>query len=287
MTPLFVHGASPNIRVVVCVCLSLMLMTLDHRTPHLDVVRKQLAVLVSPLYYLINFPIAASRWLSSGVSSRFELISENQRLDQENLVLKARLQRFEDLQSENNRLRQLLGASPKTAGRLLVAQVLSVDLGPETRKLVINKGSWHGVDEDLPVLDAHGVVGQVARVNPFTSVIMLITDANHSLPVQVVRTGFRTLAEGTGSEELLSLLYLPKTAEISVGDLIATSGLGDRFPPGYPVGEVIEVEPEADQSYTHAEMRPSARLDRNREVLLLWPEKAREAQEEKPQVIPQ
>jgi rod shape-determining protein MreC len=254
-----------------CLILSLALMTIDHRTIYLNLARSHLAALVSPLYHVIHFPVSMVQWLSESVSERVVLLQDNRTLRHKNLELQARLQRFHDLQRENERLRTLLGATPQAHERLMIAQVLAVDLSPHTRKLVVDKGVRHGVREGLPVLDGEGILGQVLHVHPFSSVIMLITDPNHMLPVQIVRTGVRTLAEGTGSGDRLSLLYLPRTAELQLGDVLISSGLGGKFPPGYPVGEIHEIEPRTGEAYTHAAVTPFARLDRNREVLLLWP----------------
>lgn len=168
-------------------------------------------------------------------------------------------------------MRKLLGATPSERDRLLVAQVIAVDLDAHSSKLVINKGSRHSVEEGLPILDSAGVVGQIYHVGTFNSVVVLITDNTHMLPVQISRTGLRTLAEGNGLSGRLELLHLPKTTDIREGDVVVTSGLGGKFPAGYPVGEINKIHPDAGEAYTHAEVTPYAQLDRNREVLLLWP----------------
>lgn len=275
MKPLFIRGPSV-LRLSFFMLVSIILMTADQMaTPHtnyLKTIRAQLSALVYPLQYLVDFPVTAGQWLSNTLSTRLQLISENERLKQENLYLQAQLQKFADLQSENQRLRSLLGSSPKTGERLLVAEVLAIDLDPFSRKLLINKGSRQGIFKGQPIIDAQGIMGQVVHVGPFSSSVMLITDPNHELPVQVVGKGLRTIAAGMGAINRLALLYLPNNAPINVGDLLVTSGFGGVFPPGYPVGTVVEVNPDIAQPYAQVQAIPSATLERNREVLLVWPE---------------
>ncbi len=246
-------------------------MATDYHTNYVNTLRQALSTLLSPFYYALQLPATAVYWVSAGFREKTSLITENQALNSENLLLKARLQRFDDLWRENERLRRLLGATPSERDHLLVAQVIAVDLAAHSSKLVINKGSRHSVEEGLPVLDSAGVVGQIYHVGMFNSIVVLITDNTHMLPVQISRTGLRTLAEGNGLSGRLELLYLPKTTDIREGDVLVTSGLGGKFPPGYPVGEISHIRPDTGEAYTHAEVTPYAQLDRNRELLLLWP----------------
>ncbi|MCP4700550.1 MAG: rod shape-determining protein MreC [Gammaproteobacteria bacterium] len=274
MKPLFKHGPSPSIRLAGVMLLSVLLMTTDQRSAYLVDVRLYLSMLISPLQYLVSLPVSGVQRLSSSFTSRARLQEENTRLGEENFILQARLQLFEDLQRENNRLKGLLGSSSevrKRVKRVSVAEILKVEVDPFSRKIVINKGSSDGVEEGLPVLDAHGVLGQVIRAGPHASTVMLITDPDHSLPVEVKRTRLRTVAEGMGAVNRLSLLHLPNTAEIRGGDLLVTSGLGDVFPAGYPAGRILEVNLELGRPYAEVTVQPSALLDRNREVLLVWP----------------
>jgi len=273
--PLFIiQGPSLTTRVIVFVSLSLGLMFFDQRWDFLKTLRIHLSAAVYPIQYVVNLPVKAGQWLSMSFSSRIQLLEENARLREHNLRLQVTLQKFEDLKSENERLRRLLGSSVKAGERVQVAEVLAVDLDPnKPRKILINKGKTSGVIEGQPVLDAQGVMGQVSNINLFTSTVMLITDPDHALPVQVVRTGLRIVAAGMGAVNRLKLEFLPNTgvnAGIKVGDLLVTSGKGDQFPPGYPVGTVVEVNPDIGQPYAQAQAIPKALLERNREVLLVW-----------------
>jgi len=236
-------------------------------------VRAQLSTLVHPIHYLVNSPVQVSQWLSLALSTRMQLLEEKERLYEENLRLRVALQRLEDLKKENELLHGLLGAAKKIDDKVQVADVVAVELDSSSRKITINKGKPEGVFEGQAVLDAQGIMGQVTHVGLFSSTIMLITDPTHKLPVQVVRTGVQTVAQGTGIVNRLVLLYLPNmgiSTGIKVGDLLVTSGLGGHFPSGYPVGTVVEVNPDIGQPYAQVQAVPTALLERNRKVLLMW-----------------
>ena len=224
---------------MVAVVLSLVLLVADHRFHHLQQLRGTLAFLTYPLHYLADLPFTASSWLGETTSSREILMQQNRELRDANLHLRAELQKYESLQAENLRLRDLLDSSFKIGDRVLVAELSSVDLDPYKQQVIVNKGSASGVHEGQPVLDAHAVMGQVINVTPLSSTVLLITDTSHALPVQVLRNGLRTIAVGTGRISELKLPYLPTSSDIVEGDLLVTSGLGGKFPPGYPVATVV------------------------------------------------
>lgn len=255
---------------MVFVAVSLILMTVDHRQHHLESVRSALSLLVSPLQYLLSVPIGAGEWVSESLTSRKALQEENAELRQRELLQSVRLQKLAALEAENARLRVLLDSSLKVGERVLVAELLEVDLDPFSQEIVINKGSHHGAEIGQAIVDAGGVMGQVVHVAPFTSIAMLITDPSHAIPVVVNRNGLRAIALGTGSADRLDIPHLPLTADIQEGDLLVTSGLGGRFPPGYPVAKVDKVERNPVQSFAQVTARPTARLEQSREVLLVW-----------------
>jgi rod shape-determining protein MreC len=255
---------------VVAVILSITLLVLDHRFHHLQQLRSALAILTDPLHYLADLPFTTSRWLNETTSSRQTLLQQNHELRGENLRLRAELQKYEALQAENMRLRDLVGSSFKIGDRVLVAELSSVDLDPYKQQVIINKGSASGAFEGQPVLDAQAVMGQVIGVTPFSSTVLLITDSSHALPVQVLRNGLRTIALGTGRIDQLKLPYLPTNSDIVEGDLLVTSGLGGKFPPGYPVAQVTRIDRSPDAPFSSVIARPRAHLDRSREVLLVW-----------------
>ncbi|MCU7876017.1 MAG: rod shape-determining protein MreC [Candidatus Thiodiazotropha sp. (ex Lucinoma borealis)] len=270
MKLIFTQGPSITTRLVVAMLLSITVMVLDHRHNHLESLRSGLSVLLYPVQYLAGLPLLLSESASKAITSRGELESERDQLHDENLQLRARLQKFEALEAENMRLRGLLDSSFKVGDRVLIAELIAVEQDPFRQQVLISKGETSGLFEGQPVLDANAVVGQVTHINPFSASVLLITDAAHALPVQVNRNGLRTIALGTGLINRLELPHLPNNADIKVGDLLITSGLGGGFPPGYPVAEVIEVRREPGQPFASVIAQTTAHLDRIREVLLVW-----------------
>jgi rod shape-determining protein MreC len=246
-------------------------MTVDHRYKHLDTVRSAFTLVVEPLRQLINLPFALVDEAGESLSSRSDLLDENETLRAQNLLLKGQLQKYAALEAENMRLRELLESSFKVGERVLVAELIRVDLDPFTRQIVINKGSNNDVFAGQPLIDADGIVGQVLKVSPFSSTAMLITDPSHALPVQDNSSGQRAIATGTGRPDELELLHIPNNAKIAEGDLLVSSGLGGRFPPGYPVAKVSNIVKNPSQPYMRVIATPTAQLQRSREVLLVWP----------------
>ncbi|NIM28543.1 MAG: rod shape-determining protein MreC [Gammaproteobacteria bacterium] len=269
--PLFDRGSASLARLLAVSVLSVVLMTVDHRAGHLEALRSVLSTLVYPLQVAVDLPIQAGNWLAEQLSSRHRLITENARLRQEQFLLATKLEKFADLEAENRRLRDLLDSSAKVGERVLVAELLSVDMDPYSRRIVLNKGSRDGVESGQSLIDSNGVLGQVVHVAPFSSNALLITDPSHALPVQNHRSGLRSVAVGTGPLNQLELAHLPNNADVRIGDLLVTSGLGGRFPAGYPVGRIVNIERNRGRPFATVMVQPSARLERNREVLLVWP----------------
>ena len=212
--------------------------------------------------------------MAENFTSRQNLVSENARLRENQFLLDTRLEKLADLEAENRRLRKLLVSSAKIGERVLVAELLSVDMDPYSRRIVLNKGSRDGVEAGQSLIDSNGVMGQVVHVAPFSSNALLITDPSHALPVQNHRSGLRSLAVGTGPLNQLELAHLPNNADVRIGDVLVTSGLGGRFPAGYPVGRIVNVQRNRGRPFATVTVQPSARLERNREVLLVWPSQA-------------
>ena len=247
-------------------------MTLDHRAHYLESIRGAFSTVLYPIQFLVDVPVRATSWAGDTLASRSDLLRELEDLRTKQLVLKTELQKLTAVESENSRLRELLQSKQRVGQQVLVAEILAADLDPFSRQVVINKGSNDGVFRGQPILDADGAMGQVIHVGPISSTAMLITDSNHALPVQVLRNGVRSIAVGNPDQNALELPYLSNSADIEAGDLLVTSGLGGRFPAGFPVGRVFSVEKDMRQSYAKVIATPSARLDRVREVLLVFSE---------------
>jgi rod shape-determining protein MreC len=256
---------------VVFVVLSIVLMLVDHHQGHLKIIRSALSTLVYPIQYVVNLPVQLTEWVSSSLVTHKSLLKENDRLKQEHLLLSSKLQRYEVLETENRRLRELLESSFRINDKVLVAELIAVELQSFRRQVVINKGLREGAYDGQPIVDAAGIMGQIVHVGAFSSTVLLITDPNHALPVQVNRNGLRAIAVGTGQNDKLLLEHLPNNADIRVGDLIISSGLGRRFPSGYPVGQIENISRDPGEPFAKVMIKPSAQLGQSREVLMVWP----------------
>ncbi len=235
----------------------------------METVRNALTVATYPIRYLVNLPAATRQMLGKTFISRNNLMFENERLRQDLLEHKVREQKIEALEIENARLRALLGSTSKLQENTIIAEIMAIDLAPYSRQIILNKGNLHGVFAGQAMIDAHGIMGQIVRTSPLQSTAMLITDQKHALPVEVNRNGLRTIASGTGQTNRLVVDQLPNNADIIKGDLLVTSGLGGRFPAGYPVARVSKVVRNPDRPFALVEAKPLAALDSTREVLLL------------------
>jgi len=257
------------------VVVSLLLIFTDFKFRETDVVRSGLTTMVAPIQYVVDIPSRVMGWLDRTTADYQVLFEENDELKTQALVLQRKLQKMTVLTAENIRLRELLNSTEKVDDDVMLASVIGVDPDPFTRELVISKGTNEGVRVGYPLLDASGVMGQVISVSRFSSRVLLLTDSRHSIPVQVNRNGVRAIAVGTGLSDELELLHLPDTADIVEGDILVTSGLGERFPFGYPVATVGRVEHDPGQPFANVQVHPSAQLTRSRQVLLVM---AREQQ---------
>jgi rod shape-determining protein MreC len=264
-----VRGASIQAVFLIAVCIAMMVV--DHRFQHLEIVRSNISLAISPLRYLVSLPATSGNWVNDWFTSHTDLLDENEALKAEGRILSARLQKLGILAEENVRLRNLLGASRKISDDVIVAELLSVDQNPYRQLIEINKGSSDGVEIGHAVIDDFGIMGQVVHVNPQSASIILISDPEHAIPVQFIRSGTRSVAFGRGSTRQLELRYLPATADIMVDDELVTSGLGGRFPPDYPVARVTAISEDKVLGFVSVLAEPKARLDSSREVLVIKP----------------
>ena len=251
-------------------------MVADHRKGSFNQFRTQVAsAIIYPFEWTVDAPVRFTRWIAMSISSKQHLLTENAELRAEELLLRSQVQRLITLQHENAQLRLLLQSSPQISGRVQVARLLSVDLNPQLLQIIVDKGSNNHVYIGQPVLDAYGVMGQVISVGPLTSKILLITDPRSAVPVKDARSGVRAVAEGLGLSGRLTLLHVPDSADIHSGDLFVSSGLGLRYPVGYPVGHVVSVVHGAANENAQVRLLPEAHLDQTEQVLLAWPSKNR------------
>ena len=268
-SPLFAGNAAGTLRLIVYLALAVVLIVLDQRNGWLWQLRSAASAVVEPVYRLAGLPAEGVRTLSIAFSNRQHLTSQNQRLREDLLLANAKLNRMAAVAEQNERLKQLLDTQHSLALNVQLARVIGVDLGAYRYQLTLNMGSRDGVKPGQPVIDAHGVMGQVKEVLPHTAVVMLITDPSHAIPVTIARTGLRTVAYGSRDGDQLSLPDLPLAADVRAGDTLLTSGIGGRFPPGFPVGRVERVASAATGMFQVARARPAADIDRSTDVLLL------------------
>lgn len=247
-------------------------MVVDANFSVLKPVRSSAGLVLTPLYWVAELPVRGFDNLVQVFTSRTEILAENEKLRAETLLIKRRLQKLALLTEQNLRLRELLNSSALFEEQVLAAELLGVDPSPQTHRLIIDKGSQQGVYLGQPVLDARGVVGLVVEVMPYSARVLLMTDATHSLPVQVTRNGLRAIASGTGSPDLIELRYITNVADIKEGDLLITSGMGQKFPAGYPVAVVTNIVRGTGQPFATVQAEPMAALNRSRYFLLVFSE---------------
>lgn len=245
-------------------------MVLDHKYQRLDMLRNSVSFASEPLFMLARIPSDAIGWIDEQFTSHQSLISENRRLLDENRELQGSMLRFRALEEENSRLRTQLSASLNVGDRVTLAELVGVNLSPYRQEVIIGRGSTAGIYLGQAVINDKGVMGQVTRTTPFRSTVLLITDTLHSIPVRVLRTGLRTIAIGTGRIDRLELPYLPDSANIRVGDMLVTSGLGGRFPPDYPVARITSIESGKEMRASTVVATPLANLAQDHDVMLVW-----------------
>ena len=249
---------------------SIALMVADKRYDQLAQVREWLSSAVYPVQVAVDLPFRAWDWVTGSFADRSRLRQENLELTARVRLANLQLQRFAALEDENLRLRDMRENSAGVAERVLVAAILNVDLDPFRHRVLLDKGAADGVFKGQAVLDAEGIFGQVAQVHARTAEVILISDAEHAIPVQSNRSGLRTIAVGTGDSNQMSLPFVTVESDLKVGDLLISTGIGGVFPRGYPVAEVTRVERSPAATFAVVDARPTARLERNREVLLVW-----------------
>lgn len=258
--------------------LALVLLLLNAYTTFLDPLRAELGRFAHASYWVVDLPSRLGIWVDERFTSKGSLLQENAALREELLIHKGKVQQMAALYAENERLQQLMNSSEKLNERVVVAEIIGISPDPLAHKVVINKGKRHGIYPGQPVLDADGLMGQVVEVNPSHAHVLLITDSTHAIPVQVNRNGVRAVAEGVGDLYRLELRHVPNTVDIAEGDLLVSSGLGQRFPAGYPIATVASVSHDPGQPFARVVARPMASMNRSRHVLLVFNEKADEVE---------
>ena len=257
-------------RLVLLSILSVALMMLDHRGHHLEKIRAGLNALAYPIQLIASTPAYVGRSIADLFTTRGTLREDNEKLLAERQALLAKLQQFDALEQENQRLRNMLVSAALVADKAIAAELVEVSAEPFTRKVVVAKGSQDGVYVGQSVIDAHGIMGQVTQVAGRVSRVTLITDAGHAIPVLNNRSGLRALVFGTGNPDTVKVPYLTANADIKEGDLLVSSGMGGTFPPGYPVARVVKIVNDPNESFLAITAKPAAQLNHGKQVLLIW-----------------
>lgn len=260
-----------GLRTLFLTAVSVTLIMLDQSGTTLKPLRESVAWFLSPVLWTASLPPAAVQRVSN-IKTRAQLEAENGQLQQEHLVLQAKIAKLDSLEAENHRIRELLASTSTIKDRVLIAEIIAVNQDPYRHQITLNKGTNDEVYRGQALVDASGIMGQIVEVGPNTSQALLITDPDHGIPVEINRTGLQTIALGRGDGRGLKLPFLPSNADVRNGDLLVSSALGGRFPAGYPVGQIYDVKHTAGEHFMEAVAYPSAKLHQGRQALLVWSE---------------
>ncbi|TQM17203.1 rod shape-determining protein MreC [Pseudoxanthomonas sp. 3HH-4] len=258
-----------TLRLLGYLALTIALVILDHRGGWLSQVRAQANVVTQPLWWVAGLPGRVTTRVQDDAVTRSGLQEENARLRNDALVANARLARLQTAAADNAQLRALLGVKTSRGLDVQLAPILDIDLAPGRQRLVLDAGSRAGATVGQSVIDAGGLMGQIIETTPAHATVLLLTDPDHAVPVVVARNGVRLIVYGRGRNDLLELADVPLNSGVQVGDLLVTSGLGGRFPAGFPVGTISALRTDDSHAFLVGDVTPAARLDRGRDVLLL------------------
>ena len=266
---MFLSGPSLTVRFFLLASLCIALMLMDSRYRQLEQARSAASTLVYPLRAAANMPYQFSNWISNSFRTRKDLRQENSQLRTAQQYSQFELQRLQQLQAENHRLRVLLESAQAQELNLQMAEIMRVSLDPGRHHIILNQGAQLGINKGQVVIDAEGLMGQIIRTDPLQSEAVLITDSNHVTPIEVNRNGLRNIAYGNGDDKLLHLPYFAQNSEIQEGDLLVTSGLGGRFPVGIPVAEIVKIKRDPSKTFLEVYAEPIAALDQSRLVAVV------------------
>jgi len=251
------------------ILLSVVLMTLDYRGQYVDRFRAWAGLAAEPIFLAIEAPFRFTVSAREALQDRARLRAERDDYERRLRESRARLLVQDELSRENAELRALLDAARALELQYHAVELRHIDLNPFSHRVLINRGRRDGLTAALPVVDAHGVVGQIDEVMQHSAGVILVSDPDHALPVRVERTSLRTIAYGSGRSDRLRLTDLPMNVDLRPSDRLVTSGLGGRFPPGLPVGEVVSVSRPTGEAFASAAVEPLARLDSSRHLIVL------------------
>jgi rod shape-determining protein MreC len=271
--PFFKRGPAPLALLIFYVAISLTIFVVDLRMRSLDLLRQSIALVIDPVQRVAQTPGSLVDHAMVYLRGMQDLHHDNTRLKQAQLTTAPNLLRLEHLEVENERLRKLLAVNEREKASGQVAQIMYTSRDPFSRRVVIDKGQQSGIEAGRPAIDEAGIVGQVTRVFPFSAEVTLITDKEQAVPVQVVRSGQRSVVFGLGNGQL-ELRYIPANADVRVGDLLVTSGLDGIYLPGFPVARITSIEHDTAYAFARIYCLPLAGVENFGEIMVLAPRKA-------------
>tara|TARA_B100001750_G_scaffold240728_1_gene250975 strand:+ start:54 stop:914 length:861 start_codon:yes stop_codon:yes gene_type:complete len=256
-------------KLLLSLIISFGLMYLDHKDQYLNKIRSYISATTYPIYVLTNAPKNIFLNLRETIGQREKIVLENQRLKIDNLTLSSKIQQIYKLEKENKRLHELLDSKPKTEDTFVLAEIIAENPDPFKHRIIINKGSKENVQINQTVADSKGIIGHIIRDQIFGSEVLLITDPEHAIPIEIARTGLRSIALGKGSYEEIQLNYLAVNTDIQKGDILLTSGLGEQYPAGYPVAVISKVSALEGEPFLEVRAKPFAKLTNINEVWVI------------------
>lgn len=268
----FKKNYSAGTRVLLLSVLAILLMLADVRLKITEPLRQAVSAVLFPMQWAVMQPV---EWLSNGTHYLNDLGAAQAEAEEARRLMAAMSLKAYDaerLQAENQQLRELLDLRPRLVVDALAAEVMYETPDSYTRRVVLDKGQVAGVQAGSPVMDDVGVLGQVTRVQPFSSEVTLLSDRDQAIPVMVARTGVRGVAFGDASNlgaDGMELRFMPSDADVQVGDELVTSGVDDVYMAGLPVARVVEVERHPQSPFLRVYCEPKARLDGARHVMVL------------------
>lgn len=266
---LFPHGISAGARLIIYLLLSITVIVADVRFHTLDKFRASMNTLIYPLTELVQAPYLTYEKISDFFIKHIQLQRDNDALQQRFISYSATVQRYQDLEQENQHLRALLGAQSRIPLHTQLAEIIAIPRDPYLRQVTINRGSQQGIKAGTAAIDEAGLLGQITQVYPYTSTITLITNQDQSVPVAVQRTGQRAVLFGTGIDDTVEIRYLPHSTDVRTGDLIITSGMDGIYPSGLAVAKVTQIDLSSSRAFAHIVCKPLAAVDRNRQLLII------------------
>lgn len=269
--PLFDRGPAPVVRLVFFAIAAIVLMILDARFRYAEVIRQGFVLAIYPFQRAALAPIVLFEHASEFFVSQATLLRETSQLRDEKLRDAKDLVTFHALQAENEKLRELLNARERTGGTAEFAEILYLGRDPFSRKVIIDKGSQQGIQAGQPVIDARGLIGQVTRVHPVVAEVTLVIDKDYAIPVQVIRSGLRGLAFGSGDGVTIELRFTATNSDVRIGDVLVTSGLDGIYPPGLPVATISRIDHDNTSTFARILCTPIGSPGQNRELLVLAP----------------